>query len=263
MEAGTLQGGPLSSFLWNIFINPLLRWLEVGNHGYKFATSKVNVASNAYADDLKLLSSKRRNSQIQMTKGARFAAWSGLTVNLNKCAYTALSKGCQGLDEPPLPFSTDLNKSPHINSVYIPWLSPSASYCYLGIELTATRSWQSDITDCLATAANKCNAIMAAPYFYHQKLMLMRDNAVMAAAYKLEAGGFMPSSAAKIDKQIARWAKETIGASKSTAGAFIFLPRDLYGWGMRSVRKELTNTYTRVLLQSLRNPDKLGLVKIK
>jgi hypothetical protein len=31
---------------------------------------------------------------------------------------------------------------------------------------------------------------------------------------------------------------------------------------MRSVRKELTNTYTRVLLQSLRNPDKLGQVTI-
>jgi len=31
---------------------------------------------------------------------------------------------------------------------------------------------------------------------------------------------------------------------------------------MRSVRKELTNTYTRVLLQSLMNPDKLGLVTI-
>jgi hypothetical protein len=58
--------------------------------------------------------------------------------------------------------------------------------------------------------------------------MLLSDNVVMAAAYKLEAGGLTPSSAAKIDKKIARWAEEIIGASKSTAGAFIFLPRDLH-----------------------------------
>jgi hypothetical protein len=75
-----------------------------------------------------------------MTKVARFAAWSGLTVNLNKCAYTALSKDRQGSDELPLPLLTDLNQSSHTNPVCVPWLSPSASYGYLGIELTATLS---------------------------------------------------------------------------------------------------------------------------
>ena len=88
---------------------------------------------------------------------------------------------------------------------------------YLGIKLTATLSWQADITDCLATATNKFNAIVAASYSYLQKLMLLSDNVVMAAAYKLEAGGFTPSSAAKIDKQIARWAKEIIGAGSTMA----------------------------------------------
>ena len=29
-------GDPLSPFLWNRFMDPLLRWLEVGGRGYKY-----------------------------------------------------------------------------------------------------------------------------------------------------------------------------------------------------------------------------------
>ena len=87
--------------------------------------------------------------------------------------------------------------------------------------------------------------------------MLLSENVVAAAAYKLTAGGFASSSAAKLDRKVAQSAKRLVGASRNTAGAFIFLPKDLHGWGFKSIREELTTTYTRVLLHSLRDPGRL------
>jgi hypothetical protein len=64
------------------------------------------------------------------------------------------------------------------------------------VELTETQGWKADIDDCLASAADKGNAIASSQYSLRQKLTLLSENVVMAAAYKLTAGGFKLSSVA-------------------------------------------------------------------
>jgi hypothetical protein len=39
IQRGTIQGDTLSPYLFIIFLEPLLRWLERGNFGYKLNTS--------------------------------------------------------------------------------------------------------------------------------------------------------------------------------------------------------------------------------
>jgi hypothetical protein len=212
-----------------------------------FATSDERVASTAYADDLKLKTHTCGDARCQMPKVARFADWSGLKVNLKNCAFTALHAGCAAPEQSPLPFGPDLGY-PSPDAVGVPWLPPSSPYRYLGVELTATLGWKADIDDCLASAAEKVNAIASSQYSLRQKLTLLSENVVTAAAYKLSAGGFTPSSLTKLGKHIARWAKQILGVSQDTAGAFVLLPRDLHGWGVKSVRKMLSTTYTNTLL---------------
>ncbi len=62
IERGTIQGGTLSPFLFLLYMEPLLRWLHVGGHGYMHSSIQNqsvadthlhnNISSAAFADDL-------------------------------------------------------------------------------------------------------------------------------------------------------------------------------------------------------------------
>ena len=58
IQRGTIQGDTLSPYLFIIFLEPLLRWLQKGNNGYSFKTSNTKINSVAYADDLAVLANK-------------------------------------------------------------------------------------------------------------------------------------------------------------------------------------------------------------
>ena len=40
IQRGSIQGNTLSPYLFLIFLEPLLRWLQKGKNGYTFGTSK-------------------------------------------------------------------------------------------------------------------------------------------------------------------------------------------------------------------------------
>ena len=55
ISRGTIQGDTLSPYLFIIFLEPLLRWLEKDNLGYHFTTSTTTCTTTAYADDLAIV----------------------------------------------------------------------------------------------------------------------------------------------------------------------------------------------------------------
>ena len=55
IQRGTIQADTLSPYLFLIFLEPLLRWLQRGNNGYTFGTSKLTISSVTYADDLAVI----------------------------------------------------------------------------------------------------------------------------------------------------------------------------------------------------------------
>ena len=68
IQRGTIQGDTLSPYLFIIFLEPLLRWLQQGDNGYTFGTSKVQISSAAYADDLAAIANKVASLQTQLIK---------------------------------------------------------------------------------------------------------------------------------------------------------------------------------------------------
>ena len=72
IQRGTIQGDTLSPYLFIIFLEPLLRWLQQGNNGYTFGTSKIKISSAAYADDLAAIANKLETLQTQLNKLDKF-----------------------------------------------------------------------------------------------------------------------------------------------------------------------------------------------
>ena len=83
MGRGTVQGDPLSPLLFIIAIDPLLRWLEKGNRGYKMQTCNEVIHSLAYADDLAVLASNMGDLHVQARKVQAYCKWAGFEVNVN------------------------------------------------------------------------------------------------------------------------------------------------------------------------------------
>jgi len=84
VDRGTLQGDTLSPLLFNLYVEPLLRWLHWGEQGYMPAClarrqdPTLAVASASFADDLAALAGSLRDVQAQASKITRFCNWGHL-----------------------------------------------------------------------------------------------------------------------------------------------------------------------------------------
>jgi retron-type reverse transcriptase len=86
IQRGTIQGDTLSPYLFIIFLEPLLRWLERGNLGYTLKTSQYTLNSAAYADGLAIITSDIKHIQPQINKIEKFCQWAGMDLGIPKCA---------------------------------------------------------------------------------------------------------------------------------------------------------------------------------
>jgi hypothetical protein len=71
---GVIQGDCISPSTFNIFLDPLLRWLDHGSCGYTPSSLDCKIAVAGFADDLALANKNATDAQRQMRKIQRFAA---------------------------------------------------------------------------------------------------------------------------------------------------------------------------------------------
>ncbi len=96
INRGTIQGDSLSPFLFLIFMEPLLRWLQSGGRGYQYGCLRQRTAGDhttgamAYADDLLAVSSNSNDLVEQAHKIEAFTKWASMKVNCKKCGVTGM-----------------------------------------------------------------------------------------------------------------------------------------------------------------------------
>jgi hypothetical protein len=88
IQRGTIQGDTLSQYLFILFLEPLLRWLQ---RGYIFKTFNSHESIGAYANDLATITNNIIAIQPQINKIKKFNSWAGMDLNIFKCAIMRAS----------------------------------------------------------------------------------------------------------------------------------------------------------------------------
>ena len=70
-------------------IEPLIRWLNAADKGYRIASCGLTLASKWYADDGTLITNSVDDMISLLAIVQEFSDWSGIRLNVGKCKVTA------------------------------------------------------------------------------------------------------------------------------------------------------------------------------
>ena len=258
IQRGTIQGDTLSPYLFLIFLEPLLRWLQRGKNGYTFGTSKITINTAAYADDLAAITNNLHSIQIQLNKLDKYCEWSGMDLGVPKCAVT----GCPNKTKTkPEAFKTTI-QTQNINyrDQPLPVLHQNEPYVYLGIQLVPSLKWKLQTHITLSKAIDQCKQLTTCPATIRQKISMV-DTVIRAGiAYSFYAVPYSLPAIKKLDKKIIGIQKIICGLPKCTANIITQLPHNLFGLEAFSLK----NAYLRCISEQLRNalndPGRLGII---
>ena len=131
---GVKQGCPLSPTLFNLFIEPLLAWLEESKLGIKINTTVYTVGG--FADDLVVTTDSHEKMIELFNKINIFINYYSLELNVdgnnkNKTVYTSFK-----------PNDNLIYKCVDNNQIIIPYIESFVSYKYLGININLDLNWE-------------------------------------------------------------------------------------------------------------------------
>jgi Reverse transcriptase (RNA-dependent DNA polymerase) len=96
--AGVRQGDPLSSVVFNLAAEPIIRTAKSNNNGFPIYQSRVS--TTAYADDIAIVGSSVLEIQETLNATENTASSLGLTFNPGKCTSLTLTNGKSSVDNP-------------------------------------------------------------------------------------------------------------------------------------------------------------------
>ncbi len=267
---GTIQGDTLSPYLFLIFIEPLLRWLQQGGRGYApgclvGTQFPKTVAALAYADNLNALTSSLSNLKLQAQKVERFAQWSGMEVNARKCAASAILHGqaAAGLvrhadDEkvikPRLEGQINMGNGP------VPYLPPDEPYKYLGVLLTLTLNWGHQYRASLSLLLEQAVKLQSSFATPAQKLQVFRSKIIAALRYVFSTTAFSPIDIKRLDAAMTRFAKGALGLMNAVPNALVHEDINKGGIGMTSLLQPYVHEQTTSIVKSLHDGGRLGYI---
>ena len=276
IERGTIQGDTLSPLLFLIFIEPLLRWLQSGGRGYKYGCLSKSLhadhttSASAYADDMLATALSATDLARQAEETEAFVIWSGMAVNVKKCAVTGILWGqaCrngndQVLSSKMLKMLQQRLETVKIYNTPIPFLHPHTEpYRCRGVDITPTFDWAPHLDRVLKEAKRKGERLLMSPLSTKQKAQALDNDNVIGScmAYSMPLGLMTLSDVSKFDAIKLNICKRMYKLTRSTSSAMIHQDRERAGLGLTSMHvmyAKLTCTY---LAKALNDKGPLGFV---
>ena len=275
VRRGTIQGDTLSPFLFLIFLEPLLRWLQAGGRGYRIKAlanedegNRLRYASLAYADDLVVMTETPRDMRVQAAKIERFLAWSGLQVNHTKCAVTnalhayGARRGLAATHPTIVQHAQGhLDGRVMISGQPIPYFPCTRPYKYLGFEITPTLDWTPLFHRVKQELQDKGGRLVLSLATPAQKLQVLRRCVLPAVTYHFPVAPYSDRQLAQLDSATLRIARQCLRLPRGTANAILHEDRPNGGVGVTSLLEDYVHLATQSYCMCKNDTGRLGRVK--
>ncbi|KAJ9517856.1 hypothetical protein QJQ45_004218 [Haematococcus lacustris] len=266
VNRGTIQGDSLSPFLFLIYIEPLLRWLQVGARGYKFKSAtddsgeRATVSSIDYADDIAILCNTLRNRRCQADKLSAFSDWGHLIISHSKTLATAalhhsVETGmCSNAAEADKRARQQL-QTISLQGKPVTYHRPTSPFTYLGVLITMTLDWKPQHTAMITQLRQKLERLRRSFASATQAIHIIRTAIIPSLAYSFCAVPCTPGDLELYDRSINQCVKLKLRLPLGTPNAIIREDAGKLGMGISSTAQEYHARNTTALTHSLQSTD--------
>ena len=268
VRRGTIQGDSLSPFLFIVFMEPLLRWLNFGDGGYRcmsVADAQSHYANSfAVADDLGLASGSPQSMQRQLDKVTAFVDWAGMVLSPPKCLATGIMWGARaaGLVEEEEDWET---LSPMLSGLRVagrPLLTqkPSEPFRHLGALFCLNLDSKPGLDSLKLLVKDRGAAIAKSLGAIPQKLEMERSMILSTIEYHMAHAPFSMRQVKDLDRIRCRALKASLKIPNTSASDVLFLSREDLGCGLQSLEPLYAKECAAMLASTLNDTGRLGIL---
>ena len=253
VERGTLQGDPLSPLLFDLMIEPLVRWLDQGDRGCRCTLEgqHASLSSKWFADDVTVVAPGVAHLKAQLRKIEAYGEWSGIKCNVAKCRLTAYMHCLQG---PQVRHSKEalmgLLADVTIDRQRVPVIGQEEPLpgTYLGTSLVASLSTKPHLSWLEATITPPCEAVVRAPLSAAVRTQMLAYVSKAKLAHTHVMLSLSNDAITRLDSKLAGYVKRIHSLPPSMATAAVHTPTNELGLGFHSVWEDYGSAATQVWL---------------
>eukprot|EP00878_Enallax_costatus_P013234 GHUV01013835.1.p1 GENE.GHUV01013835.1~~GHUV01013835.1.p1 ORF type:complete len:792 (+),score=93.90 GHUV01013835.1:76-2451(+) len=272
LQRGTIQGDSLSPFLFILYIEPLLRWLQADGKGYKLGVmagsgmqiqARNQISSITFADDINILTGGHTgliDLKHQTKKLDRYLIWGHLRANNTKTLATGALHGSQ----PDKPYDQDL-LSMQLSAVRlkeqpVTFHPPRDPFAHLGVLLTMDLNFAPQLQATLKEVREMTNNLKVSYASTQQKVRIINTCIRPAITYILTVSPFTASELRLVDNLLSSAYKQAYKLPKSMSTAATREDRNKGGLGCHSIEVEHNTICIQRLTRSLNHPGPFGAI---
>jgi hypothetical protein len=270
VDRGTMQGDTLSPFLFLLYIEPLLRWLNAGGRGYAFGSSvpaadreQTRCASLAYTDDLQLLTSSLGDMVVQTQKLTEYSDWAQMKVNAGKTFAlgvlhnTAANFG--GHKHVAAKLQRQLRRIT-VQGQSLACLAPDDPFLYLGVTMTLTLNWRHNFDNVMAKAKEQAEALYRSLATGGQIVKLAETVLRPGIASSFSVAPFTPMQIKLLDSVMVGVYKRAYRQRRSTPTAAVHEDPSRFGMGCTSLLVGYAHESTKQLTEAYNDGGAYGII---
>lgn len=260
-EIGVKQGCPLSPLLFILALDPMLRTIESECNGFipkatKFEKNTIKYHGSAFADDLVLVSSIKRDL-IKMHKIlAEYMRFTGMKIGISKSsAFGRIQKNGGLINSPP---------NIKLNNEAIPTMKSGDIYNYLGVSITPNTGKSIKRKKCEDRISNIVQLIQRttdAGLSPWQLQHCIKTFYIPTLVYSIGQLDLKVKELRKVDTLIRKTIKTSLGIPNSSSSDFIHCHNNVGGLGMPELcaEKDIFTISTWYQLLTSKDPTVKGL----